>query len=131
MLVIMTNVDREGALEVPSIQDQHPIEALTADGADPSLDERVRAGCLCGRAIVRMPSERNTSSNAAVNLLSRSWIRNRSGCVRSTNVSMMLRALLVASRLVVYGLVEVVFRGCRGARAVGERGATAAGPGDS
>jgi hypothetical protein len=38
---------------------------------------------------------------------------------------------LVASRLVVYGPVEVVFRGCRGARAVGERGATAAGPGDS
>lgn len=37
----------------------------------------------------------------------------------------------VASPLVVYEPVEVVFRGCRGARAVGERGATAAGPGDS
>src|SRR6266508_4380475 len=36
--------------------------------------------------------------------------------------------LLVASPLVVYEPVEVVFRGCRGARAVGERGATAAGP---
>src|SRR6266545_1603420 len=50
MLVVMTNADREGALEVPSIQDQHPIEALTADGADPPLDERVRAGCSYGRA---------------------------------------------------------------------------------
>ena len=37
----------------------------------------------------------------------------------------------VASPLVVYESVEVVFRGGRGARAVGERGATAAGPGDS
>jgi len=37
----------------------------------------------------------------------------------------------VASPLVVYEPVEVSFRGCRGARAVGERGATAAGPGDS
>jgi hypothetical protein len=33
----------------------------------------------------------------------------------------------VASRFVVYEPVEVVFRGCRGARAVGERGATADG----
>jgi hypothetical protein len=38
---------------------------------------------------------------------------------------------IVASPLVVYESDEVVFRGCRGARAVGERGATAAGPGDS
>jgi len=43
-----------------------------------------------------MASERNTSSNAAVNLLSRSWIRNRIGSVRSTNVSMMFRACWVA-----------------------------------
>src|SRR5712691_9316752 len=50
MLVVMTNVDREGALEVPSIQDQDPIEALAADGADPPLDERVRAGSPYGRA---------------------------------------------------------------------------------
>jgi hypothetical protein len=42
--------------------------------------------------IVRMPSERNTSSKAAVNLLSRSWIRNRVGSGRSMNVAMMLRA---------------------------------------
>ena len=41
------------------------------------------------------------------------------------------RSTPVASPLVVYESVEVVFRGCRGARAVGERGATAAGPGDS
>ncbi len=46
----MTDVDREDAFEVPSVHDQDPIEALTADGADPPLDERVRAGCSYGRA---------------------------------------------------------------------------------
>jgi hypothetical protein len=35
-------------------------------------------------------------------------------------------ATAVASPFVVYESVEVVFRGCRGARAVGERGAAAA-----
>ena len=39
--------------------------------------------------------------------------------------------VLVASPLVVYEPVEVVFRGRCGVRAVGERGAAAAGPGDS
>jgi len=34
--------------------------------------------------------------NAAVNLLSRSRIKNRIGSARSTNVSMMLRACWVA-----------------------------------
>jgi len=41
-----------------------------------------------------MPSERNTSSNAAVNLLSRSWIKNRIGSARSTKSSMMFACLL-------------------------------------
>jgi RNA polymerase sigma-70 factor (ECF subfamily) len=46
--------------------------------------------------------------------------------------TLMRASLVVASPLVVYGPVEIVsFRGCRGVRAVGERGATAAGPGDS
>ena len=45
----MTDVDREDAFEVPSVHDQDPIEALTADGADPPFDERVRAGCPHGR----------------------------------------------------------------------------------
>jgi len=43
-----------------------------------------------------MASVRNTSSNPAVNLLLRSWIRKRIGSARSTNVSMMLRACWVA-----------------------------------
>ena len=87
MGVVVLDVDRKDALEVTSVQDEEAVEALTAGGADPSLGERVR---------VRRPYRcsdradalvRNTSSNAAVNLLSRSWIRNRIGSVRSTNLS--------------------------------------------
>jgi len=46
--------------------------------------------------MARIPSERNTSSKAAVNLLSRSSIKNRIGSDRSTNVSTMFRACWVA-----------------------------------
>jgi hypothetical protein len=28
------------------VEDQHPIQQLAADGADPSFGDRVRAGCL-------------------------------------------------------------------------------------
>ena len=50
---------------------------------------------------------------------------------RRAAIYAMRTAARVASPFVVYEPIEVVFRGCRGARAVGERGATAAGPGDS
>src|SRR5438067_11891172 len=49
-------------------------------------------GARTGVRTARIPSERNTSSKAAVNVLSRSWIKNRIGSDRSTNVSTMFRA---------------------------------------
>jgi hypothetical protein len=62
-------------------------------------------GARTGVRIVRMPSERNTSSNPAVNLLSRSWIKNRIDSVRSTSVSMMFRACCVAHSPVGFGVI--------------------------
>jgi hypothetical protein len=53
-------------------------------------------GARTGVRIVRMPSVGNTSLNAAVNLLSWSWIKNRLGSVRSTNVSIMFCSCWVA-----------------------------------
>src|SRR5436190_11332493 len=44
MLVVVTDVERENAFEVSAAHDQEPVEALAPDGADPSFDERVRAG---------------------------------------------------------------------------------------
>ena len=46
-----------------------------------------------------------TPSNAAANLLSRSWIRNRIGSVRSTNVSTMFRACWVTQFPVGFGVM--------------------------
>src|SRR5438552_5354252 len=96
MLVVLTDVDREDSFEVPSVHDQDLVEALAARGADPPFDERVRAGCPYRCADRPDASERNTSSKAAVNLLSRSWTKNRIGSARSTKVSMMFRACWVA-----------------------------------
>jgi hypothetical protein len=50
MLVVVADVDPEDSFEVPSVDDQDPVEALAAYGAYPPFDERVRTGCPHGRA---------------------------------------------------------------------------------
>jgi hypothetical protein len=50
MFVVVRDVDREDAFEVPSVDDQDPVEALAADGADRPFDEGVRARCAYGCA---------------------------------------------------------------------------------
>jgi hypothetical protein len=62
--------------------------------------------------MTRMLSEWNTSSNAAVNLLSRSWSKNRIGSARSTNVSMMFRACWVAHSPVGFAVIPARYT-CR------------------
>jgi hypothetical protein len=112
MLVVMTDVNPEDAFEVPSVDDQDPVETFAADCADPPFDEGVRPGCAYGVRIVRMPPERNTSSKAAVNVLPRSWIRNRIGSVRSTNVSIMFRACWVVHSPVGFAVIHARYT-CR------------------
>jgi hypothetical protein len=41
----MLDVDPKHLLEVVSADDQQPVQALGADGADPALRMRVRSGC--------------------------------------------------------------------------------------
>ena len=45
MLVVVADVGREHSFEVASVDDQDPVEALAAYGADPPFGERVGAGC--------------------------------------------------------------------------------------
>src|SRR6266511_5753427 len=80
--------------------------------ADVSGKNSFEGGARTGVRIVRMLSERHTSSNAAVNLLSRSWIKNRIGAVRSTNVSMMFRACWVAHSPVGFAVIPARYT-CR------------------
>jgi len=43
--VVVLDVDAQHALELSSARDQHPIEAVAADRADPAFGEGVRVGC--------------------------------------------------------------------------------------
>jgi hypothetical protein len=46
VFVVMTAVDPEHMLEVAAAEDEDPVEAVSADGADPSLSVGVRVRCL-------------------------------------------------------------------------------------
>jgi hypothetical protein len=67
----VVDVDAQDALELATACDEEPVEAVTADAADPAFGERV-----CLRRAKRSADDpdaslRKTSSNAWVNLLSR------------------------------------------------------------
>ena len=81
--------------DVASADDEQSVQTLSAQAAEPALHARVRPGARTGVRRIRIPSERNTSSKAAVNFASRSRMRKRSGAVRSVNVLMRLRACWV------------------------------------
>jgi hypothetical protein len=46
MGVVVGGVDPQDLLKVASSDDQQPVQALRADGADPALPVGVRVGCL-------------------------------------------------------------------------------------
>src|SRR5438876_10294393 len=93
-----------------------PLQGLSTLGSDPARFQTEPPACY--RASWQLPG-RDSHPQATTSLCS-------DQVTRSTTSKRWAH-----SPLVVYEPVEVVFRGCRGARAVGERGATAAGPGDS
>jgi hypothetical protein len=71
------DIDPQDVFEVAAADDQQPVETLVADRADEPFRVGVRRWCLQGVWMTLIPSLRNRSSKAAVNLLSRSWIRKR------------------------------------------------------
>jgi hypothetical protein len=91
--VVVGCVGAQDVFEVAA-EDQEPVETLGADSADEALGMGVGLWrARIGVWITSIPSLRKTSSKAALNLLSRSWIRNR---VRSkTPVKTRLRACCV------------------------------------
>ena len=62
--------------QVPFARDQHPVQALAACAGNPSLRDGVRPWDRTGVWMIRAPIAVNTASNAAMNLASRSRIRN-------------------------------------------------------
>jgi hypothetical protein len=50
MLVVMAGIDPKHVLELPSAEDEQPVEALASHAADPALGVCVPVGCPNGRA---------------------------------------------------------------------------------
>jgi len=75
MLVVAQRVDRDHAPEDADARESGAGQGTLGAGYRPSA--RRASGARTGALITRMPSERKTSSESRVNLLSRSRIRNR------------------------------------------------------
>ena len=88
--VVVLDVLGEDSLEVMAAEDDHPIEALAPDGADDALTASVR-GARTGVVMTLVP----TAPNAAVNVVSRSRMRNLIAVARSASPIEMLRACWV------------------------------------
>jgi hypothetical protein len=115
---------------LPSGRQPTSATASIAAAARTCGHEPCRAGVARGgRRFERRPAYARWSDGRTLSWVAR---RTRAGAGEgSSGLAYDTFDARVASPLVVYEAVGVVFRGCRGARAVGERGATAAGPGDS
>jgi len=79
LAVVVLDVDTERQLQVPTPEDEHPVQALSPDGSDPSLGEGVGPGSSDASADTWAPWVRKTSSKLETNFESRSLIRKRKG----------------------------------------------------
>jgi hypothetical protein len=97
MLVVMPNVVVKDCFEMMTAENERPVEALFPYGSYPPLRIRVSRGDRTGVLITSMPSETNTSSKLAVNLASRSGIKNRNDRPFSVRSPARLRATSVTN----------------------------------
>ena len=97
VFVVVTAIDAEYVLELAAAEDEDPVEAVGAGGVDAELGEGVCIWRLDRGADHFDALGREISSNAWLNLVSRSWMRNRNGC-SSSNCMTRLRACWVSQR---------------------------------
>ena len=62
--IVVGGVEAEHVLEVAAVDDQDPVEAFAAEGADPTLGIGFAFGARIGVRMILMPSLRKTSSKA-------------------------------------------------------------------
>jgi hypothetical protein len=96
MAVVVVRVLAENGGGVPLVDDEDSVEELAADGADEPFGDRVGRGGRTGVRMMRMSVAVKTASNAAVNLASRSRMRNRSWRPASSRSMSRLRACWVS-----------------------------------
>ena len=93
MPVVVEDVLGQDLLEMAATEDEKPVQALAACGANKALrDKEFALGARTGVFTIRMPSARNTSSKPTVNFVSRSRMRNLTGRERSASTKLRLRA---------------------------------------
>ena len=80
--VVVRDEDAEHLFEVPSAEDEEPVEAFGAGGADEALGDCVRLWRANRSSNISRLSLRKTASKLRLNLLSRSWMRKRGGVGR-------------------------------------------------
>jgi hypothetical protein len=84
MLVVVPDVFLQKPCQVTAAEEEDPVEALCPHCPDPTLRVGVGSGRANGVLMIRMASEAKISSKLAVNLASRSRIRNLNDRPRST-----------------------------------------------
>jgi hypothetical protein len=92
MIVVMPGVGPHHRPQMGFVVDQHPVRARGPYGAHPPFRIANRPGHPRRVFTTRAPSLAKTSSNAAVNLASRSRMRNRKDPIRSARSMPRLRA---------------------------------------
>ena len=92
MAVVVVDVLCKDDFELTPVEDQHPVETLAADGTDEAFGKSVGSGGRIGVRMVRIRSERNTSSKSVVNLASRFQTKNLTRSVRSASTMVRFRA---------------------------------------
>ena len=92
MAVVVLDVAVEDAKEVTAAGDQEVVQALLATVPTQRSATALALGAWIGVRMTWAPTPRQTSSKARVNLLSRSWIRNRTAVASSSRVARRLRA---------------------------------------
>jgi hypothetical protein len=99
---VVVDVFVDHSFEVSTTEDEHPVETFTSDSPDKALGEGVGRGALTGDRTMRTPGALKTSSKLAVNLASRSRIKNLTGRARWASSYGRISGLLddpVASRI--------------------------------
>jgi hypothetical protein len=77
--VVALGIGPERPIEMPSTENEGPVEALGPDRLDHALGAGMAFGARMGVKITQAPSERTTSSNGRLNFVSRSRMRKRMG----------------------------------------------------
>jgi len=80
VLVVVAAVGAEHVLEVAAAEDEDPVDAVGANGADPTLDEGVRVRGLNWRADDLDALAAEDLVEGVADFVSGSWMRNRNGC---------------------------------------------------